>query len=335
MSTPEDSLVLSDRDVRRLLTMEDCVPIQEQVFALNAQGKAWNGENAWVNPNPHQQTLPAQGKVLTGGIEPNWWGVKNGFYGTQDPNGHRRVQTLLIFRSQNLCPVAVMDSMYLGNVRTGAGAAVATRFLARQEARVIGVLGTGATAWFSLMAHRAINWPVSRVVVYSRSAERRQKFANKLSTATDYIVEALDSPEKVVRQSEILITGTATLTPVMQASWVQEGTHINAMGQKYEIDPQLLTRVKLVGDEAKTAIRDGKISVAIESGLPINKRFCASLGEIIIQAKPGRTSKEEVTLFDSSGLCIQDLAAGLHVWQSAHEKGIGRRVQFHHNQSLW
>ena len=121
----------------------------------------------------------------------------------------------------------------------------------------------------------------------------------------------------------------------MQASWVQEGTHINAMGQKYEIDPQLLTQAKLVGDEAKTAIRDGKISVAIESGLPINKRFCASLGEIIIQAKPGRTSKEEVTLFDSSGLCIQDLAVGLYVWQSAREKGIGRRVQFHHNQSLW
>ena len=331
----EDSLILSDQDVRQLLTMEACVAIQEKVFALNAQGRAWNGENAWVNPNPEKQTLPAQGKVLTGGIEPDWWGVKNGFYGTDDPDGQRRVQTLIIFRSQTLCPVAVMDSMYIGNVRTGAGAAVATRFLARRDARVIGVLGTGATAWFSLLAHRAISWPVSRVVVYSRSPERRQRFSKELSARTGYPVDTLDSPEQVVRQAEILITGTATLTPVMKADWVQDGTHVNAMGQKYEIDPQLLTRAKLVGDEASTAIRDGKVSVAIQSGLFIDKSTCASLGEIVIQARPGRTSNKEITLFDSSGLCIQDLATGLYVRQLAQERGVGRRAEFHHQEGLW
>ena len=145
----------------------------------------------------------------------------------------------------------------------------------------------------------------------------------------------VDSAEKVVREAEILITGTATLEPVLEADWVQPGTHVNAMGQKWEIDPQLYTRTKNVGDEAITGITDGKLSVAIEAGVITKEAMHAGLGEVIEGMKSGRTSEDEITLFDSSGLCVQDIATGVHVYKLAKEKGIGSSVEFHHDEPLW
>ncbi|MFB3060116.1 MAG: ornithine cyclodeaminase family protein, partial [Candidatus Binatia bacterium] len=155
------------------------------------------------------------------------------------------------------------------------------------------------------------------------------------SDRTGYSVEPLDNPEAVVQQADILITATATQTPVMKAEWVQPGTHINAMGQKYEIDPQLYARVKNIGDEAVTAIHDGKLSVGIKAGVITDEAMYASLGEVVVGSKPGRISDSEITLFDSSGLCVQDLASGLHVWKLAQEKGMGRSVEFYHDEPLW
>ena len=330
-----DSLVISGKDIRKLLTMEDDVVTQEKLFSLNAQGKAWCGETAWIQPDSKVQTYPAEGKMMTGGIEPDWWGVKNIFYGEYDPDGRRRIAILTIFDAKTLCPVAIMECLYILNVRTGAGAAVATKHLARKDARVIGVLGSGATAWFSLLAHRAIDWPASKVQIYSRSEERRNTFAEKMSSETGYNVVPVDSAEKVVREAEILITGTATLEPVLEADWVQPGTHVNAMGQKWEIDPQLYTRTKNVGDEAMTGITDGKLSVAIEAGVITKEAMHAGLGEVIEGMKSGRTSEGEITLFDSSGLCVQDIATGVHVYKLAQEQGIGRSVEFHHDEPLW
>jgi alanine dehydrogenase len=330
----QGSLILSGKDVRAVLTMEDDVVTQEEVFALNARGKAWCGDTAWVHPDSKTQTYPAEGKMMTGGIEPDWWGVKNIFYGEYDPEGRRRVSVLTIFDTKTLCPVAVMECLYIGNVRTGAGGAVATKYLARKDARVIGILGSGAVAWFTLLAHRAMEWPASKVQVYSRSEERRQKFAQDMSSRTGYQVVPVESAEKVVREAEILITGAATLEPILKADWVQPGTHVNAMGQKHEIDLQLYTRAKNVGDEAMTAIRDGKLSVAIKAGVITEEAVHAGLGEVVEGMKPGRTSEDEITLFDSSGLCVQDIATGVEVWKKAQEQGIGRRVEFHHTENL-
>ena len=330
----DGTLILSARDVKSLLTMEDCIATQEEVFALHAQGKTWSGRNAWIHPDGKIQTYPAQGKMMTGGIEPDWWGAKKAFYGEYDPAGRRRVQILEIFETTTLRPVSIMDCMYIGNVRTGAAAAVATKYLARKDARIIGVLGSGATAWFSLLAHRAIDWPASTVYVYSRS-ERRHSFAREMQTRTGYQVVPLEDPEAVVRQADILITGAATRAPILEACWVQPGTHVNAMGEKYEIDPKLCGLAKNVADEVDTAVRDGKLSVAIGSRMVTADAVWASLGELVAGMKPGRTSDEEITLFDSSGLCVQDLAAGLHVWKRALEKRVGQIVQFCHDEPLW
>lgn len=315
--------------------MEDCIAIQERVFGENGHGRAWNGPNAWIHPEDQQMTYPGTGKMMCGGIEPDWWGMK--LLGTRDgdPDGRNRMQVLVLFGAETLLPVAVIEANYLGHMRTGAGAAIATKHLARPEARTIGVLGTGATARFALLAHKAMGWPTDHVLVYSRSKERRAAYVEDMGARTGYEITALDNAEEVVVEAEILITGTASTTPVLEPDWVRPGTHVNAMGQRQEIPGELFVRARNIGDEVAIATADGKLSAAIAEGTITAADAHAGLGEVVAGLKPGRTSADEITVFDSSGLTVQDIAAGVHVWKLAREHGKGSSVELHHDDELW
>jgi alanine dehydrogenase len=329
------TLNLSMRDVKSLLTMADCIPLQEEVFRQNGLGEAWNGPNAWVFADPDVMTHPGTGKMMCGGIEPEWWGMK--LLGTREggPDDRNRMQLLALFRAETLLPVAIMEANYLGHVRTGAGAAIATKHLARPEARTIGVLGAGATARFALLAHAAMGWEVDRVLIYSRSPENRAAYAKEMHEQTGYDIEVMDDPEPVVRAAEILITGTGSPAAALQADWVQPGTHVNAMGQRQEIDVELFKRARNIADEVPIATSDGKLSVGIAAGAITMDDAHAGLGEVVAGVKPGRESDDQITLFDSSGLAVQDIATGVHVWRLAQERGVGASVEFHHDDPLW
>jgi alanine dehydrogenase len=335
MMTTERTLTLSMRDVKELLSMEDSLRIQEHVFAENGHGRAWNGGNTWIHPEDQPMTYPGTGKMMCGGIEPDWWGMK--LLGTRDgdPDGRNRMQVLLLFKAETLLPVAMIEANYLGHMRTGAGAAIATKYLAREDARRVGVLGTGATARFALLAHHAMGRPIDVVQVYSRSEERRAAYVEEMGEQTGYAIEALSDPEEVVRGAEILITGTASHSPALEVDWVQPGTHINAMGQRQEIPGELFLKARNIGDEAKIATADGKMSVAIADGIITAEHAHGGLGEVVAGLKPGRTSDDEITVFDSSGLTVQDIAVGVHVWELARERGRGSAVELHHDDALW
>lgn len=329
------ALILSMRDVKDLLEMGRCIELQEEVFAQNGAGTAWNGENAWIYPDPEVMRHPGTGKMMAGAIEPDWWGMKVLGVGEGDPDNRARMQVLCLFRAETLTPVAVLEANYLGHIRTGAGAAVASRHLARPESRQVGVLGTGATARFALIAHAAMGWPVERVQVYSRSEERRIEYAKELTELTGYEIEPVADPETVVRGAEILISGTASHEPAFDADWVAPGTHVNAMGQRQEVPPELFGRSRNIGDEVAIAVADGKLSVAIGLGAITEADAHGSLGEVIIGKVDGRTSADDITLFDSSGLCVQDIAAGVHVWERARELGRGVAADLFHDDPLW
>lgn len=327
--------ILSTRDVKQLLTMEDCLTVQEQVFAQNARGIALNYENAWSYADPETMRYPATGKMMSGRIEPDWWGMK--VYGAREgaADDRARMQILSIFDSETLLPVALLEANYLGHLRTGAGAGVASKFLARPESRTLGVLGTGATARFATLAHAASKWEFDEVLVYSRSPESRDKFAAQVSAATGYRVTPRDSAEGAVSSADILITGTASHQPVFDADWVKPGTHVNAMGQRQEIPPTLFQRAYNVADEVPIAVADGKLSCAIKAGAITAEDAHAGLGEVISGLKAGRASDDQVTVFDSSGICVQDIAAALHIVAQAESQNVGTLVEFHHDDPLW
>ena len=327
--------VLSTRDVKQLLTMADCIVVQEDVFRANAHGKATNAENAWSYADARSMAFPATGKMMSGRIEPDWWGMK--VYGAREgrPDERARMQVLLVFRADTLLPAALLEANYLGHVRTGAGAAVASNHAARRESSTLAVLGSGATARFATLAHSAAGWKFDRVLVYSRSAEGRQRFAEDVGEATGYDIEPVSSAEDLVRQADILVTGTASTSPAFDAEWVQPGTHINAMGQRQEIPPSLFLRSRNIADEVPIAVSDGKLSVGIKAGVITAEAAHTGLGEVVAGMKLGRENQDQVTLFDSSGLCVQDIAAAVHVLEQAETRNFGTMVEFHHDDPLW
>lgn len=332
---PDRTLILSMRDIKQLLTTQECVPIQEEVFGQSGRGTAWNGENAWVYPNPEQQRYPGLVKLMSGAVEPDWWGTKSLLYQDGDPRYRNRTGILTLFRAKDALPVAVMEALYITNVRTGAGAAVATKHLARSDAKTIGVLGTGATARFSLIAHAALDWKPEKVFVFSRSRERREEFVKDMEAEIGWTVTPLGGAEEVVRRADILITGTASHSPVFDADWVKPGTHVNAMGQRSEVDPRLFAKSLNVGDERQIAIEDGKLSIGIAEGVITAEDVHCGLGDIVAGVKEGRSSEDQITLFDSSGLCIQDVAAGIYILKKAQNQGVGTPTDFFSDEPLW
>lgn len=335
MTMPGRTRVLSTRDVKQLLSMADCIRVQEDVFRLNGLGKATNAENAWSYADAATMAFPATGKMMSGRIEPDWWGMK--VYGAREgrPDERARMQVLLIFRSETLLPAALLEANYLGHVRTGAGAAVASNYLAREDSATLSILGSGATARFATLAHSAAGWKFERVLVYSRSSDGRQIFADQVGRDSGYDIEPVAEVEKLVRQADILITGTASTTPAFDAEWVRPGTHVNAMGQRQEVPPDLFLRARNIADEVPIAVSDGKLSTGIKAGVITADHAHAGLGDVIAGASAGRQSDDQITLFDSSGLCVQDIAAAVHVLEQAEQRDMGAMVEFHHDDPLW
>jgi alanine dehydrogenase len=328
------TLILSMREVKELLTMTECVRLQEEAFAQEASGTAWNSDPSWIQSSG-PIAYPAVGKMMAGGIDPKWRGIKVTSSRMGDPSGRYRMQTLLLLHAETLVPLAIMEANYLGQLRTGAGAGVATKYMARKDAQVIGILGAGATARFALKGLRAIDWPVKLAYVFSRSAENRSAYAREMSEATGYRIHPMNNPEFVVHKAEILITGTTSPEAAFHTEWVQPGTHINAMGAKTEIPHDLFLRSRNIGDAVSVAVSDGKLSTAIKAGVITRESCHGGIGEVILGHKPGRISSDEITLFDSSGHCVQDIAAGAHVYELAKERGLGKWMEFHNDDPLW
>lgn len=330
---PGRTKIISRNEVKKLLSIADCISVQEEAFVQSANNLAWNGPSSGIDEKA-TMAYPMLIRIIFGGIEPNWWGVKMASYGSGGPKDRSRVQIMALFKAQDLCPVALIEWSYMGIVRTGAAAAVATKYLANKDADVIGVLGTGAIARYGLLAHSAMDWPAKNVYVYSRSSKLRDDFVKEMSEKTGYHIESVDDPEYIARNSKIIITGTSSPDPVIMSEWIQPGTHINGLGKETEIDPYLFSTSINIADEVYEATNFGKIGNAIKKGVISLKHVHASLGEVIVGMKQGRENASQITLYDSSGLCFQDVAAAVKIVELAQERGLGYNIEFDYDQKI-
>jgi ornithine cyclodeaminase/alanine dehydrogenase-like protein (mu-crystallin family) len=310
------------RDVRPLVTVAQSVEIQTWAFRQLGLGLAWNSSNKWIDARFADIPLPTVGKVMTGGIEPDWLGIK--FAGARNDSQRRvEVQLLTLFRAGSLQPVAVMEASYLGIMRTGAMAAVGTSNVARNDALTLGILGSGATARSALLAHSVLPRRFRKVYVHSRSRASAERFAREMHEQSGLEVDAVNSAEDVVRSSDVLVTATAAEAPAFKAEWVLPGTHINAIGSRREIDPALFEVARVIVDDPEIALTDGKTATAMKSGQVHRSIETTSLGDVLAGRADGRRSDDEITVLDSSGLAVQDIAMGLHVLEAAIERNVG------------
>jgi alanine dehydrogenase len=237
---------------------------------------------------------------------------------------------VVVVDAETGAPAAVMDGTYLTALRTGAAAGAATDVLARPEARVAAVFGAGAQGRTQLEAVCAVR-PIVEAYVYDVDSEQAGRYADEMAGLLDLDVQVARTPARAVRSADVICTATTSSSPVFDDADVQPGTHINAIGaytpEMQEIPPQTVLRAKVVIDHHEAALAEaGDLLIPIDRGLMTAEHIYAELGEIIAGDRSGRESSQEITLFKSVGVAVQDVAAAAAVLEAAQAIGVGTDV---------
>ena len=228
--------------------------------------------------------------------------------------------------------LAMTEADALGQLRTGAASGVATRFLAREDASTLAMIGTGWQARTQVEAVVGVR-PITRVLVYGRDAKRRAEFCELMSEKIAVPLEPVEHPRDAVAQADVVCTMTSSNTPVFDGAWLQPGTHVNAAGsnranaQEIDVDTVVRAELVVVEDVAQAKVESGDLRAANESG-----RWTwddvRTLGDVVTGKTIGRTSDDQITLFESLGIGLWDLAAASHVYDRSIIENRGTRLPF-------
>lgn len=224
-------------------------------------------------------------------------------------------------------PLALMDGTWITALRTGAASAVATKYLAKKDAKTLGVVGAGFQAITQIAAISKVK-RLKEILVYDIREEATEKLIKILAKEK---IKVKKGKLKEVCQKEILVTATPAREPIVKKEWILPGIHINAIGAdakgKEELEPEILSEAKIVVDNWQQASHSGEINVPLERGLIKKENIYGELGEIVAGTKKGRESEKEITIFDSTGLAIQDLYTANLVYKIALKRKIGRKIE--------
>lgn len=324
------TLVLSLDDVKSVLTMKDCIEAVEEAFRQLSLGNVVMPTRPTIRIPRYKALINAMPAYI-GGIDA--LGVKwvGGYLDNPTLHGLPVVQaTILLNDGTNGSTLAVMNGTYITAVRTGAAAAVATRYLARADASTAGILGAGVQARTQLAAICAVRG-ITSARVHDVAPERAADFAREMAQSLGIDVVAVGSAEEAIRGSDIVCTASTAKTPVVNGDWLEDGAHINGVGSHSadarELDTRTVVRSKVVVDTLDAAMAEaGDLLIPIAEGAITEGHIYAELGDIVTAKKPGRVDEREITLFKSQGLAIQDVATAFLVYRLATERGIGTVV---------
>ncbi len=309
---------LNEKDVEHLLTMPLALQAVEQALKDRALGRA-------VDVPRVRAHIPAGTLHVVEGAAPELGFIGYKAYYAMHGKGTRYYLNLFNCESGRLD--AIIDASHIGMMRTGAASGVATRYLAREDSRVIGMLGAGKQAVGQLEAVCNVR-PIREVRVYSRTTERARKFCAMMSSRLGVVLNAVPTAADAVRGADIINLITKAATPVLAGELLEAGQHINAAGSnalsRRELDEVAVRRASRVIVDARSTTRKecGDLLPLVEKGL-LDWDTLPELGEVIVGRVPGRTAKEEITLYESHGMAIQDIYVGAGVLALARERGIG------------
>jgi alanine dehydrogenase len=315
------TLLLTEADVRSLLTMPVAIEVVEE--SLRQQGK---GE--LILHSRQRIKLPDNALLhYMAAADPVHGYIGMKLYTVTRGGAHFVVP---LFRSTTGEMAALIEADALGQIRTGAATGVATKYLANAKASDVGIIGTGYQARTQVEAVAVVR-RLERIRAYGRDPERRERFCREMSDRIGLSVEAANSSEQAVGGADIVITATSATQVVLEGAWLSPGMHINAMGanwpQKRELDTAAVARANLV---VVDSIEQSKMEAGdlIQAFGEDQSRWTAvqELGRIVSGQTSGRTSADQITLFKSNGIATWDLAAAVRVYEMAVARGIGRPV---------
>ena len=240
------------------------------------------------------------------------------------------IATVLLNDPRTGALLAIMDGTFLTAMRTGAVSGVATKYLARPDAKVAGIFGAGTQARTQLMAISEAR-QLELVKVYDSVPEQRQRYCQEMSEKLGLKVSPVDDRRAAVEGSHIIVTATSARTPVFDGEWLEEGAHINGIGSHSpdarELDETTIARSRVVADSRDAVLAEaGDLMIPIADGAITAEHIHAELGEVITGQAEGRRADHEITLFKSVGLALQDVATAVKVYELCKQQGIGSRV---------
>jgi len=318
------TLCLSEADIRAVLPMPDLIGAMETALAAFSSGKVVQpvrpvvemGEGALFAAMPGFVRAPAVlGAKLVAVI------------GANRARGLPTHQaSILLLDPETGALIALMDGRLITEMRTAAASAVSARYMARADARVLTILGSGVQARSHLAA--LMLWrSFPEVRVWSPTLDHVRQFAAESPSPVRVCLSAAEA----VRGADVVVLATASATPVIEDGWVAPGAHVVSVGacrpNQREMDPELVARARVVVDSRESAFQEsGDIVLGLREGRFANGHIVAELGEVVLGSVPGRTSESEITVFKSLGLAVEDLAAARLAYQRATEQGKGVRI---------
>ena len=315
-------LYLTEADVRGLLTMDLALPAVESAFRKLSLDEATNvPRQRCQTDHVMLHVLSAASKTL-GAI-----GFKAYTTGAFGAKFH-----VHLFDPKTGEMTAIIQADYLGQVRTGAATGVATKKMAKPDAKTVGILGAGLQARTQLEAIGNVR-SIASSKVYSPTESNRVAFANEMATRCGFSVEAVATAEEAVRGADIVATATTSREPVLKGAWLSEGCHVNLAGSNFlakaEADAEVFRRASLIVADSKEQAKAeaGDFVAAMKDGV-FGWSEVTDLCHILTGRYPGRASLADVTVFKSLGLGIQDIAVGVKVWELAKQRGVGREIDF-------
>jgi len=323
-------LLLSRDEVEKLISMLEVIKAVEEAFRAKGLGKVQMPPKSYVNFGRYGGDFRVMPAYLE---EMGAAGVKIVNVHPQNPKKYGLptvMATIMLLDTRNGAPLAIMDGTLITNLRTGAGGAVAAKYLSRKDAKVAAMVGAGVQAKTQLLALKEVR-KIEEVRVKSLHRQRAEQFAKEIGKELGVEANIFSETKQAVKGADIVVTTTPSTKPILMDDYVEEGMHINAIGAdapgKQELDPKILLRAKIVVDEIEQLLHGGEVNVPFSKGQISKDDIYGDLGEIVTGKKPGRTSPREITVFDSTGLAIQDIATGWIVYKKAKKRGIGREVE--------
>jgi len=321
--------ILSRQDVRQALPMRQAIEAVKRAFAQLSTGQANVPLRVALDvPRHNGVTLFMPGYLSAD----DQMAVKIVSVFNDNPSqGLPLIHALVIVVDATTgSPAAVMDGTYLTALRTGAASGAATDLLARPDAHTAAVFGAGAQGRTQLEAVCAVR-PIHQAWVYDVAPRQAAAYAEEMSQRLSLPVRVAETPAQAVRQADVICTATTATSPVFADADVPPGTHVNAVGaytpHMQEVPPETILRARVVIDHRESSLAEaGDLLIPIEQGLMTEDHIYAELGEIAAGSKPGRASPDEITLFKSVGVAVQDVAAAGAVLEAARKLGLGTEV---------
>jgi alanine dehydrogenase len=325
------TLILSEEDMKKLLSLKEVIDAVESAFRMKGLGHAQMPPKQYLFLNKYNgdvRTMPAYLEE-TDAVAVK---VVNSHPENRKKHGLPTVMAMIILVDPRTgAPEAIMGGAWITALRTGAAGAVAAKYLANPDPKTVGVVGAGMQARTQLMGLQLVFGTIEEVRVWDRDKEAAVKYAEEMKTKGEQeSIYPVESVRNAVQGADIIVTATPSREPLVSAEWVDEGTHINCIGAdapgKQELDPAILLKSKIVVDDWSQSCHGGEINVPFAKEIIGKEDIWGDICEIVAGLKQGRTTPDEITVFTSTGIAIQDAAAAKIAYQKALKQKVGKQI---------